>query len=77
MSVLITNFHRQTILTAGGQNTSGLGLMHESLSIYNSSSYTRSWFAWANSYFAEMVLDLADRKPGLIFKENKSYHPGQ
>ncbi|PPQ84639.1 hypothetical protein CVT26_003930, partial [Gymnopilus dilepis] len=58
-------------------NTSGLGLMHESLSIYNSSSYTRSWFAWANSYFAEMVLDLADRKPGLIFKENKSYHPGQ
>ncbi|KAF8906780.1 fungal and bacterial [Gymnopilus junonius] len=58
-------------------NTSGLGLMHESLSIYNSSSYTRSWFAWANSYFAEMVLDLADRKPELILKENKSYRPGQ
>ncbi|KAF9483987.1 hypothetical protein BDN70DRAFT_798797 [Pholiota conissans] len=58
-------------------NTNGLGLIHESQSIYNSTSYTRSWFAWANSYFAEMILDLADRKPGLILKQNKSYKPGQ
>jgi len=57
-------------------NTNGLGLIHESQSIYDPTSYTRSWFAWANSYFAEMVLDLADRKPGLILKENKSYEPG-
>ncbi|KAL0949606.1 hypothetical protein HGRIS_009652 [Hohenbuehelia grisea] len=58
-------------------NTNGLGLIHESQSIYNSTDYTRSWFAWANSYFAEMILDLADRKPGLILKENKSYKPGR
>ncbi|KAF8205144.1 Six-hairpin glycosidase-like protein [Pholiota molesta] len=58
-------------------NTNGLGLIHESQSIYNSTSYTRSWFAWANSYFAEMILDLADRKPSLILKQNKSYIPGQ
>ncbi|KAF9469076.1 Six-hairpin glycosidase-like protein [Collybia nuda] len=58
-------------------NTNGLGLIHESQSIYNSSDYTRSWFAWANSYFAEMILDLADRKPGLILKTNKSYKPGK
>ncbi|TFK29311.1 hypothetical protein FA15DRAFT_664243 [Coprinopsis marcescibilis] len=58
-------------------NTNGLGLIHESQSIYNASDYTRSWFAWANSYFAEMVLDLAERKPYLILKENKSYKPGQ
>lgn len=58
-------------------NTAGLGLIHESQSIYNTSDYTRSWFAWANSYFAEMILDLADRKPGLILKLNKSYKPGQ
>ncbi|KIM45997.1 glycoside hydrolase family 125 protein [Hebeloma cylindrosporum] len=56
-------------------NTNGLGLIHESQSIYDPSSYTRSWFAWANSYFAEMILDLADRRPGLILKENKSYKP--
>ncbi|KAF5321078.1 hypothetical protein D9619_000858 [Psilocybe cf. subviscida] len=58
-------------------NTNGLGLIHESQSIFDSTSYTRSWFAWANSYFAEMILDLADRKPGLILKQNKSYKPGQ
>ncbi|CAM1502587.1 Fc.00g073630.m01.CDS01 [Cosmosporella sp. VM-42] len=55
------------------ENTSGLGLIHESVNIYNSSVFTRPWFAWANSYFAEMVLDLAERKPGLIFKDNKPY----
>lgn len=54
-------------------NTSGLGLMHESINIYNSSDYTRPWFAWANSYFAEMILDLAERKPGLIFKDDTPY----
>ncbi|KAI0786378.1 Six-hairpin glycosidase-like protein [Abortiporus biennis] len=57
-------------------NTNGLGLIHESISIYDSSDYTRSWFAWANSYFAEMLLDLAQRKPHLILRDGKSYIPG-
>ncbi|KAK7695703.1 hypothetical protein QCA50_000339 [Cerrena zonata] len=57
-------------------NTNGLGLIHESVSIYDT-SYTRPWFAWANSYFAEMLLDLASRKPHLIFKDGKPYVPGQ
>ncbi|KAJ3828531.1 Six-hairpin glycosidase-like protein [Lentinula raphanica] len=58
-------------------NTDGLGLIHESVSIYNQSDFTRTWFAWANSYFAEMLLDLAERKPGLIFDEAVSYVPGK
>lgn len=37
------------------QNTAGLGLIHESQSIYNATDYTRPWFAWANSYFSEYV----------------------
>ncbi|KAH8827769.1 Six-hairpin glycosidase-like protein [Flagelloscypha sp. PMI_526] len=57
-------------------NTGGLGLIHEAVSIYNSSVWTRPWFAWANSYFAEMLLDLADRKPALIFNDTTSYRPG-
>lgn len=58
------------------KNTHGLGLIHESQSIADS-TYTRSWFAWANSYFAEMILDLAQRKPGLILRSNESYVVGQ
>jgi len=55
------------------QNTNGLGLIHEGVNIHNGSDYTRPWSAWANSHFAEMVLDLAKRKPRLIFKDNKPY----
>ncbi|KAF9221854.1 hypothetical protein BS17DRAFT_796694 [Gyrodon lividus] len=58
-------------------NTAGLGLIHESINIYNGSDYTRPWFAWANSYFGEMLLDLAQRKPHLIFHDNEAYVPGQ
>ncbi|KND87751.1 hypothetical protein TOPH_07591 [Tolypocladium ophioglossoides CBS 100239] len=57
-------------------NTSGLGLIHESIYIYNTNDFTRPWFAWANSYFAEMIMDLAERKPGLIFKDNTPYVVG-
>ncbi|KAG9317210.1 Six-hairpin glycosidase-like protein [Chiua virens] len=58
-------------------NTAGLGLIHESINIYNGSDYTRSWFAWANSYFSEMILDLAQRKPHLLFETTEPYIPGQ
>lgn len=59
------------------ENTSGLGLIHESVNMYNTSDFTRPWFAWANSYFAEMMLDLAERKPGLIFKDKTPYVVGK
>ncbi|KAF9008869.1 Six-hairpin glycosidase-like protein [Cyathus striatus] len=80
ISAIFGTENDQEILTSLytiANNTNGLGLIHESQSIYNSSDYTRSWFAWANSYFAEMILDLAQRKPGLILKQNKSYVPGR
>ncbi|KAK3390020.1 Six-hairpin glycosidase-like protein [Podospora didyma] len=57
-------------------NTAGLGLIHEAINIYQSRTYTRPWFAWANSYFAEMILDLARRKPGLIFHDAIPYEIG-
>ncbi len=46
-----------------------LGLIHESVDVNHIMSYTRSWFAWANGVFAVTILDLAKRKPHLIFKQ--------
>ncbi|KAJ7065853.1 Six-hairpin glycosidase-like protein [Mycena amicta] len=54
--------------------TTGLGLMHESVHTHNITAYTRPWFAWANSYFAEAVLQLADTKPHLLFKDGKGWN---
>ncbi|CDO95995.1 unnamed protein product [Kluyveromyces dobzhanskii CBS 2104] len=57
------------------KNTGDLGLIHESINGFapNGDVYTRPWFAWANSEFAKSILDLAKRKPWLIFKD---YAPG-
>lgn len=44
-----------------------LGLVHESVHVDKLDEYTRSWFAWANSVFAQTILDLAERKPYLLF----------
>ncbi len=54
--------------------SSKLGLIHESIRVDQASQYTRSWFAWANGVFASTILDIARRKPHLIFREGaKSY----
>ena len=49
------------------RDASKLGLVHESVNVNRLYEYTRSWFAWANSVFAQTVLDLAERKPHLLF----------
>lgn len=53
--------------------SSQLGLVHESVNVELITSYTRSWFAWANGVFAETILDIAKRKPHLIFNDDKPY----
>ena len=42
----------------------GTGLMHESFHKDDPDKFTRPWFAWANSLFAEFVLDLCDTEKG-------------
>jgi hypothetical protein len=42
------------------------GFMHEAFNQDDPAHYTRAWFAWANSLFGEMIVDLAARKPELL-----------
>lgn len=46
--------------------TADTGLIHESFHKDNPSDYTRPWFAWANTLFGELVLDIVERKPKLV-----------
>ena len=42
------------------------GFMNESVDKDDASIFTRSWFAWANSLFGELILTLMNEKPSLL-----------
>lgn len=44
----------------------GTGFMHEAFQADEPLRYTRSWFAWANGLFGEMIVDLVRRKPAIM-----------
>jgi len=44
----------------------GTGFMHESFDPDTPKAFTRPWFSWANSLFGELILRLADNRPGLL-----------
>lgn len=41
-------------------------LMHESFNVDNPTQITRDWFAWANSFFGEMIMHLAQTNPDVL-----------
>ncbi|OIW35519.1 hypothetical protein CONLIGDRAFT_62238 [Coniochaeta ligniaria NRRL 30616] len=53
----------ETLKKASG----GLGLMHEGVDVNDPERFLRTWYAWGNSAFGEMILDISERKPWLIF----------
>jgi meiotically up-regulated gene 157 (Mug157) protein len=44
----------------------GNGFMHESFHKDNPAKYTRDWFAWANTIFGELIMELNSKKPALL-----------
>lgn len=44
----------------------GTGFIHESFDVNNPENFTRSWFAWANTLFGELILHLYKTKPDLL-----------
>lgn len=66
------------------KKVSVFGLINESVDVrvgvdpISGMGMTRSWFAWANSVFAQCVLWLADEKPHLVFDDaSKRYVAGE
>ncbi|CAE7639592.1 mug157, partial [Symbiodinium microadriaticum] len=48
------------------RSADGTGFMHESFNVNDMRDYTRSWFAWANGLFGELVLQLVVERPHLV-----------
>jgi uncharacterized protein len=46
--------------------TAGTGFMHESFDCNNPRKFTRPWFAWANTLFGELMLNVAEQRPALL-----------
>lgn len=44
----------------------GTGFIHESFHVDDPTNYSRSWFAWANTLFGELIVHLYEKRPGLL-----------
>jgi meiotically up-regulated gene 157 (Mug157) protein len=53
-------------LTTLQKTHAGKGFMHEAFHKDDPTHFTRSWFAWANTIFGELVLKTFNERPGLL-----------
>ncbi len=44
----------------------GTGFMHEAFDKDNPNNYFRTWFAWANTLFGELIIKIQDERPHLL-----------
>lgn len=47
----------------------GTGFMHEAFNKDDASKFTRSWFAWANTLFGELIIKVGNERPHLLSTE--------
>ena len=49
------------------RNTDGnTGFMHESFNVNDDNDFTRSWFAWTNTLFGELIVKIHNNHPELL-----------
>jgi len=68
MQALTTDDDTEIIycLTVLKNTHAGTGFIHESFDVNNPKEYSRSWFAWANTLFGELILHLYETKPEIL-----------
>ena len=49
-------------------SSAGTGFLHESFNKNNVNDYTRPWFAWVNTLFGNLIMNLIETHPHLILK---------
>ena len=55
-----------TVLDTLKRTHGGTGFMHESFHKDDPADFTRSWFAWANTLFGELILTVLSERPHLV-----------
>lgn len=45
----------------------GTGFMHEAFHKDNPADFNRSWFAWANTLFGELIIKIANEQPDILY----------
>ena len=62
-----TNDHEiASCLHALAATEAGTGFMHEAFDADDPAQFSRPWFAWANSLFGELMLEVAAKRPGIF-----------
>lgn len=45
------------------------GFMHESFNVNNANNFSRSWFAWVNTLFGELIVTVSEKFPDLLDRD--------
>ncbi|RZJ39620.1 MAG: metal-independent alpha-mannosidase, partial [Brevundimonas sp.] len=57
-----------TALRVLAATDAGTGFMHEAFDADDPATFSRPWFAWANTLFGELVLTLYRERPELLLR---------
>ena len=70
MQIMTSNSEEEVVqcLDMLKRSHAGTGFMHESFWKDDPTKFSRSWFAWVNTLFGEMILHLEHKWPGLLKK---------